>query len=44
MEAGHLRLNIKGGNWHLKNLHVDKAGLEALRRALLKEKFNAVWH
>ena len=42
-QEGQLRLNVEGNGWSLKNLHIDQAGLESLRRALLSEKFNAVW-
>ena len=42
-QEGQLRLSVEGNGWSLKNLHIDQAGLESLRRALLSEKFNAVW-
>lgn len=42
-EKGQYKINIKSPNWEVKNLIIDKAGLECLRRALTKEKFNTVW-
>ena len=42
-QEGQLRLSVDGNGWSLKNLHIDQAGLESLRRALLSEKFNAAW-
>lgn len=43
MEEGRLKLDIKTPDWEVKNLLVDKAGLERLRRAMTIEKFNATW-
>ena len=42
-ESGQLTLCIKGPTWEIKNMVVDKSGLESLRRALTKERFTAVW-
>ena len=42
-ESGRLTLHIKGPTWEIKNMVVDKSGLESLRRALTKERFTAVW-
>ncbi|MCD4823379.1 MAG: zinc-ribbon domain-containing protein [Phycisphaerae bacterium] len=44
MESGRMRLRIAGANWEMKNIIVDKPGLEKLRRSLTKEKFQAAWY
>lgn len=44
MNDGQLRLHMKGPNWEIKNMVVDKPGLEILRKALRQEKFQAIWH
>ena len=44
MAGGQLKLHIKAPNWEIKNLIVDKPGLNRLRRALTQEKFTATWH
>jgi hypothetical protein len=44
MDGGRLTLKIRTPNWEVKNMVMDKAGLERLRRALSQEQFNAVWH
>jgi hypothetical protein len=37
-------LRIKGPNWEIKKIAVDKIGLERLRKALAKEGFVTTWH
>lgn len=44
MVNGQLKLHVQAASWEVKNLVVDKPGLERLRRALAKEKYRAVWH
>jgi len=44
MDANRRTLRIQSPNWEVKNMIVDKAGLACLRRALIQQKFNAVWH
>ncbi len=44
MQGKQMRLTVKTPTWEVKNLVVDKSGLERLRRALAKEKFQTTWH
>ena len=41
--AGHYRIRIKGANWEIQQMNVDKSGLERLRRSLIKQKYEAKW-
>lgn len=43
LEGGKGSLQIKGSKWDLKNIPVDKPGLERLRRGLHKANWEAVW-
>ncbi len=44
MSEKQMRLSLTTPNWNIRNLVVDKVGLERLRRALAKQKFIATWH
>lgn len=44
MDAGKGNLHIKSPNWEIRNISVDKPGLEWLRRSLTAERFHAAWH
>ncbi|MCK5114289.1 MAG: hypothetical protein KAR11_05955 [Phycisphaerae bacterium] len=44
MSAGKMTLHIKTPSWEVKQMVVDKHGLERLRRAMWQENFPAVWH
>ena len=43
IESGKGLLRVKGPTWELKNIAVDKPGLQRLRHALTQQKFQAAW-
>jgi len=44
MSDGKMTLHIKTPSWEVKQMVVDKRGLEHLRRSMWQENFPAVWH
>ena len=44
MSEGKMTLHVKTPSWEIKQMVVDKHGLERLRRSMWQENFPAVWH